>query len=121
MTETGEKALALINDVIGYDIEDVLSEAGLHALYFALCRAIEQHEAFKQEVSDTVHAFVYESGTTDAWDKLNSFIIPKPKPDPLVEMLNEAAAKSSFSDDDFAAKFRAALEARGFEIREKGQ
>jgi hypothetical protein len=88
------------------------------ALFAEAADAIEQHEAFRQEVSDTVHAFVYESGTTDAWEKLNSFIIPKPKPDPLVE----AMKKAGWADAVIAScspSFRAALEACGLEIRSK--
>jgi hypothetical protein len=119
MTDIEQKALALLNEIkvergklVYYDVinrnHDVVHEA--------LCRAIEQHEAFKQEVSDTVHAFVYESGTTDAWDKLNSFIIPKPKPDPLVDV----AARLGW-DSDYVPVVRATLDFFDLEIREKGQ
>jgi phosphoglycolate phosphatase-like HAD superfamily hydrolase len=41
----------------------------------------------------------------------NRFIIPKPKPDPLVEVLHKLGW-----DKDTAADLRAALEARGLTI-----
>jgi hypothetical protein len=78
-------------------------------------RAIERHEAFRQEVSDAVveyfgpkHLDVILAGHL-----LSRFIIPAAKPDPLVEAL---AMCGSLMDAD---ELRAALEARGFEIREK--
>jgi len=82
----------------------------------ALCRAIEQHEAFKQEVSKamTYIKALYPTLPTD-YDR---FIIPKPKPDPLVEALT----KAGWGMPEINAKeLRAALDAVGFEIREKGQ
>ena len=95
----------------------------------ALCRAIEQHEAFKQEVSDAIKdacKFAKEGP-----DRLTEYmalrfaflITPKPKPDPLAVALAES---DDFFDPDwdyapYAAKLRTALEARGLEIREKGQ
>jgi hypothetical protein len=114
------KALALINEERAKTNNIPLSWVQVHygATAKALCRAIEQHEAFKQEVSDTVHAFVYESGTTDAWDKLNSFIIHKPKPDPLVQAMNRLEWCNT---DALAKDLRAELEAFGLEIREKGR
>ena len=82
----------------------------------ALFRAIEQHEAFKQEVSRVMTYFkaLYPTLPTD-YDR---FIIPAPKPDPLVEIaeawgLHNTVAKSWVED------LRAALDALGFEIREK--
>jgi hypothetical protein len=97
----------------------------------ALFRAVEQHEAFKQKVSDAITVLLdrflgdgLSQGVING--HLHSFVIPKPKPkrDPLVDALTEA-----FSDGGVwepcnktdAANLRAALEARGFEIREKGQ
>ena len=118
MTDIDAKALALVREVLAErnlsDKRAVRREVSPYTE--ALCRAIEQHEAFKQEVSDTVHAFVYESGTTDAWEKLNSFIIPKPKPDPIAEAWIEATGNTVGM-----GPLNAALEARGLEIREKGQ
>ena len=90
----------------------------------ALCRAIEQHEAFRQEVSDVVtslcNTLLMGSDHSRMRDMLSHrFIIPAPKPDPLVEVLNEAAKKASISPEDFAEKVRAELDAVGLEIREK--
>ncbi len=110
---TEDKALALANEVrlergfaplpniyrTNYEIE-------------ALCRAIEQHEAFRQEVSDELikHGFI------NASIGIGRFIIPAPKPDPLVDAMAELAyIEPKLSAD----KLRAALEARGLEIREK--
>jgi hypothetical protein len=82
----------------------------------ALYRAIEQHEAYKQEVSDAVEdAFGLQGGHT-----LHRFIIPKPKPDPLVEAIGEAMQKHEvYSKYELTDSLRAALEARGLEIRSK--
>jgi hypothetical protein len=87
-----------------------------------LCRAIEQHEAFKQEVSDAVEAFKNGNMHTMNDYILERFIIPKPKPDPLAEVLEEISGEGGFDNfDHYAYNLHAALEARGFEIREKGQ
>jgi hypothetical protein len=79
---------------------------------FALQRAIEQHETFKQEVSDALYDYFGEDNIGGN-GVLSAFIIPKP--DPLVEILGELNWKTA------EIPFRAALEARGLEIREKGQ
>ena len=95
MTDIEKKALGLVNEVNverGYAPYSSFRRDFDHTCE-ALCRAIEQHEAFRQKVSDAV-----EQAQTKDWDVhpiLWRFLIPKPKPDPL--------------------------EARGFEIREKGQ
>ena len=83
--------------------------------------AIEQHEAFKQEVSDAVVEYFGEHLVAeDGGDTLASFIIPKPKPDPLVEVLHEVDTGPEWdSPEDYCNKIRAALDARGLEIREK--
>ena len=80
----------------------------------ALCRAIEQHEVFRQEVSDAVSQYADEFVPAD----LQRFIIPAPKPDPLVDAMAELAY---IEPKTAADNLRAALEARGLEIREKGQ
>ena len=78
---------------------------------------LQEALAFKQEVSDAV-----ESALLDAEDgatirnNLGHFIIRKPKPDPLVETLKNMDAVMERLE-----AWRAALEARGLEIREKGQ
>ncbi len=114
----------------------------------ALCRAIEQHEAFKQKVSDIASAynkmaftvtemephdvsnyrliigFKKSADASMCHDRLVSlldFLNQKPKPDPLVDVIAECDDGAWGTKDEYANKFRAALEARGFEIREKGQ
>jgi len=118
------KALALINEERAKTNNIPLSWVQVHygATAKALCRAIEAHEAFKQEVSDAVFAY-YGSYHNASGEPLERFIIGKPKSDPLVEVLNSLWGDSSshFNDPEAGQLFRAALEARGFEIREKGQ
>jgi hypothetical protein len=77
----------------------------------ALCRAIEQHEAYKQEVSDAVEEYFGGGGTSQ---RIKALIIPKPKPDPLVEVMRHLDWSDKYADP-----IRAALDALGFEIREK--
>jgi hypothetical protein len=121
MTDIEAKALALLNEIkvergklVYYDVinrnHDVVHEA--------LCRAIEQHEAFKQEVSDAaemaVEAIVEWSDEIDKAEFLHQFIIPKP--DPLVDV----AARLGW-DSDYVPVVRATLDFFDLEIREKGQ
>jgi hypothetical protein len=61
MTDIEVKALALVRDCVGNEkwynpITKISRETNL--LHEALCRAIERHEAFKQEVSDEVEEWV---------------------------------------------------------------
>ena len=86
------------------------------------CEATEQklHD-FRQEVSHNVR--LYREEQPYIWKQSASgyfshFIIPAPKPDPLVEALT----KAGWGMPEINAKeLRAALGAVGFEIREKGQ
>jgi len=81
----------------------------------ALCRAIEQHEAFKQEVSDALVDSWYHNASGKL---LERFIISKP--DPLVEAIGEAMQEHEvYSKYELTVSLRAALEARGLEIRSK--
>lgn len=87
---------------------------------------IEQHEATKQELSDfrqeVSDALVWYFGSKEGCvsDALRDFIIPKPKPDPLVEVLAEVDIGNGWDDEeDYARQIHKALEARGLEIREK--
>lgn len=91
----------------------------------ALKEAIEQHEAFRQEVSDAVESlcnttFVYEE-YLDMRDMLRRrFIITKP--DPLVEVLKDADDMVRVPDaPSYPDAIRAALAKRGLEIREKSE
>ena len=122
MTDTTEqKALALVNEVRA-ERRLALYEAPntRHTSFFkALCRAIEQHEAFRQEVSDAVKAY---TGTNNYLGKFNDtlgrFIIAKP--DPLVEVFDECFRQEFRAGETWseamARKFRAAIEKRGGRI-----
>ena len=117
MTETKKKALALVNEIERQEGLSDLTPRIMRGLVMdeALCRVIEQHEAFRQEVSDAVEAAKRTyGGHRQAFDQLDRFIVPKP--DPLVEALKQL--KMSYVD---AEDFRAALAARGLEIREKAR
>ena len=58
MTETERKALALVRDVAdGYEDVSIHHVHNAKTLRSALCYAIEQHEAFRREVSDAVEHF----------------------------------------------------------------
>lgn len=109
MTDTEQKALALVNKVRA-EYPLVSSEV---ASNLALCRAIEQHEAFRQEVSDAVEKYqanMYLKDTT-----LSRFIIAKP-----VDPLRKAMVKCGFGDSSNSADdIRAVLDLLGYEIREK--
>jgi hypothetical protein len=106
--------------------EDKNGLLNFDAAIAALCRAIEQHEAFKQKVSDAVGHVLMNLGARHwAENHLNSFIIPKPKPDPLVDAIESVLSgfESRKHAESYAHHIRAKLENSGFEIeiREKGQ
>ena len=112
-----QKAQALLNEVRA-EYSLISSEV---ASNLALCRAIEQHEAFRQEVSDAVEAVF--AGYHDApipWvvmrRKLEPFIIAKP--DPLVEAITEADLRQEMDvgQEEYAVYLRAAIEKRGGKI-----
>jgi hypothetical protein len=106
------KALALVNEIERERGEDELTPNIMRALIMdeALCRTIEQHEAFKQEVSDAIEMYSPERRNP----ALGRFIIPKT--DPLVEIME---AYGWYGSPTAADNLRAALEARGLEIRSK--
>lgn len=118
MTDIEQKALALVNEI---EREEGVIEPTpriMRGLIMdeALCRAIERHEAFRQEVSDAV------------WDYYGGEHIPRtsmfakfaiPKPDPLVAVLEKMGWYIAPNGPTDAENFRAALDAAGFEIREK--
>ena len=111
MTDIEQKALALVNEI---ECEEGVIEPTpriMRALIMdeALCRAIERHEAFKQEVSDALLIYSPENRNP----ALGRFIIAKP--DPLVEVIAGWTGGTVL----LASDLRAALEARGLEIREK--
>jgi len=92
----------------------------------ALFRAIEQHEAFKQKVSDAITVLL-DRCVGDSLSQgvinghLHSFIIRKP--DPLVEVIKAMRDEPTpyVNSEVYANRIHKKLDALGFEIREKGQ
>lgn len=118
MTDIKQRALALVNEIEREEGATELTPGIMRLLVMdeALCRAIEQHEAFRQEVSDEL----IKQGFINASTGIGRFIIPKPKPDPLVDVF----CKGLWSEAGLSVstkEIRAALDALGFEIREKEQ
>ena len=140
-----EKILALVNAQFGdsgFALTD-LNQASNAMLRVGLLVAVERHEAleqsmtktlamvtgerddlkqelqdFKQQVSDVVHHYVHVDGGPDDWEKLNSLIIPKPKPDPLFDVLWDLGMADDRAGVVFMAnRIREALTAHGLEIR----
>ena len=112
MTDIEAKALALLNEVSD-GFHDVASIYDIHtakALRAALCRAIEQHEAFRQEVSDAVEQAMNVCTIPPG---LSRFIIAKP--DPLAEVLADMGLKPK-GGYDWASEFRNTLAQRGGKI-----
>ena len=112
MTEIEQKALALVNEYF-YVERSNLDSCDRFDLLKALCRAIEQHEQFKREVSDAIQSCML--GPV-AEERLSPFILPKPA-DPLVEALCEMDPDTMPNEAD-ADNLRAALARRGLEVRE---
>ena len=84
---------------------------------------LQEALAFKQEVSDAVEK-VIESCAVTSWGAamLDPLIIPKPKPDPLVEVLLDMELSHDQEQGQHDARYlRAKLEVRGLEIRPKEQ
>lgn len=86
----------------------------LRASIVAHARAIEQHEAFKREVSDAIE-LNWSGSNFGPPAHLVRFIIAKP--DPLVEAVNEAWGWRN-PHEDVTENLRAALAARGLTITE---
>lgn len=121
MTDIEAKALELWGPGIA-------AEVNIHnfaILGSAFIEMRDRHEAYKQKVSDIVKAYVNgagKNGGIDEWVNLKSLIIPKPNPDPLVDVLDAMKdGRAGPTTESYAACLRAALEAHGLEIREKGQ
>ena len=122
MNEIEKEALALLNEVAaerGVSLPLVTIDRGLF-VHEALCRAIEQHEAYKQEVSDAVEMISNTSVSDNVWRSwveciLEKFILPKPTVDPLIEALTKAGWGMPETN---AKELRAALGAVGFKIVE---
>ena len=124
---------------IGIDlINEYRQQRGIRPIQFldirtpeinALIRSIQLHEATKQELADCKQEFddfrqevsdaaeVYEEmGCPMGWEGFEQFIIHEPKPDPLVDVVKEV---TWYDYETTVKELRAALDAAGFEIREK--
>ena len=113
MTDIEQKALALVNEVLAENGDAPSINLPTRVNSEALCRAIEQHEAFRQEVSDAVEQRFNHNRAV--YGRLERFIIAKP--DPLAECLLEL----DLSTDDKEARHDAewlvkTIEKRGGKI-----
>lgn len=118
MTDIEKQALKLLNEIEVEFGRSHLSERiapGSYVTHKALCRAIEQHEAFRQDVSDALIEEFGESYSTVPRHMHRFIVVAKPKTDPLEEVLAE---KFGYASPVRADNLRAALAARGLEIRE---
>ena len=121
MTDIEKKALEQAVAAAGRRMRDyaIMAEGNLlRQSIEAHARAIEQHEAFKCEVSDAVERVFdeCEEHIPIAFKpKLRSFIIAKP--DPLVEVWDHMIVTGNFGP----LAFRAAIEARGGRIVWEGE
>jgi hypothetical protein len=108
-----QAALALVNEVQGFDCGvSIYHVHNAKLLRRALCRAIEQHEAFRQEVSDAIDSSIL---TPETEVHLGRFILPKP--DPLVEALDDLEdGRAGPTTESYAACLREAIEKRGGKI-----
>ena len=121
--EIEQKALALVNEVRVEAKRPPFDESLCGETFTALCRAIEQHEAFRQEVSDAVEnnltAFAEGTDWTPekraAYEALAALIVAKPDTDPLVEVLADMGLKPK-GGYDWASEFRNTLAQRGGKI-----
>ena len=113
MTDIEQKALALVNDACKSDFKD-LGSTYRNNILDALLLAIEQHEAFRQEVSDAVEAYKADNPFTYNAFLLDRFIIAKP--DPLVEAWNDMFPRGDCGNCVDAEVLRAAIEKRGGKI-----
>ena len=122
MTDIEKKALALVNEVLAENGMNNTPHSRLPTAVssLVLLRAIEQHDAFRREVSDAVVAFRNEwlqATPSRQWfqAKFTHFIIAKP--DPLVEVWDHMIVTGNFGP----LAFRAAIEARGGRIVWEGE
>jgi len=122
MTDIEKKALEQAVAAAGRRMQDyaiMAEENVLRQSIVAHARAIEQHEAFRQEVSDAITGFD-EYGTEAAWERLSRFIIPKT--DPLVEAIKDCElATLDGIEEGVAYDLRAAIKARGGRIVWEGE
>ena len=98
-------------------LQRALLEIGVSQQELADCK--QELSDFRQEVSDVM---TYSKALYPTLPRnFNRFIIPAAKPDPLIEVLRSVGGDDrDYCDYDIYVKeIRAALDALGFEIREK--
>jgi hypothetical protein len=123
MTDIEAKAQALLMEVRKDRGAHPMPDEPLNRTYIAheaLYRAIERHETYKQKVSDAIEnewANLHYSTQRN----LSHLIIPKPKRDPLVAAMEKMGWYVAPNGPADAENFRTALDALGFEIREKSK
>ncbi len=116
MTDIDPKALEHACQCAGRSVhhfDRMALDLPLRASIIAHARAIEQHEAFKLEVSDAIDSSVL---TPETEAHLSRFIIPKP--DPLVEVMQDWWDTDGYANIE---TFRAAIKARGGRIVWEGE
>ena len=119
MTETEKKALALLNECAGQEVYGGWGtfDPNQSPCTRALCRAIEQHEAFKREVSDALKG-QFIGGIPD---KVARFIITEADEVTAgLALAVEETLELVIGDED-AKRLRAAIEARGGRIVWEGE
>ena len=126
MTDIDTKALEHACQCAGRSVhhfDRMALDLPLRASIVAHARAIEQHEAYKREVSDVCEGLLACTNANKRYGAslvLNRFIIAKP--DPLVEVISEVRVSPRLrSDQEMADEFRAAIEARGGRIVWEGE
>jgi hypothetical protein len=118
MSDIEAKAQALVNEIECERCEKELTRRIMRGLIMdeALCRAIEQHEAFKQEVGFAL-SNEWHNLHCGAKRNLDRFRIPLPKPDPLVDVLLDMELSSDQEEGQHDAKWlRLKLKDHGLEI-----
>lgn len=133
MTDTEAKALAMVSiDPKALEHACVCAGRSVHhfdrmgddlplrASIVAHARAIEQHEAFKREVSDAVESLCNTVLMSHGHRQLREMLSHRftiPKPDPLVEAVKACNyATLDAIEPEFAKDLHAAIEARGGKI-----
>ena len=124
MTDIDPKALEHACQCAGRSVhhfDRMALDLPLRASIVAHARAIEQHEAYKREVSDAVEKALYQMRANQLMQAqvaptLTRFIIAKP--DPLVEALDSLGLEKA---DEWAPDIRKALAARGGRIVWEGE
>ena len=112
MTDIEQKALALIAPGVACEV----NFENISILAQAFTSAIEQHEAFRQEVSDKCDLVSQFDMNPAALEILETLILPAPKPDPLVEVVQNMGLWAYNPARNWAGEIRAALDARGLTI-----